>query len=69
MDMSKRVVELEGASSSVPMVPKSELEALKGEVRLLKEEKAILESKVDGNFHLDEKMLLLQGKVASLELE
>ena len=36
MDMFKRVVELEGTSSSVPMVPGSDLEALKGEIRLLR---------------------------------
>lgn len=45
LEMLKNIVELEGPSTSVYMVPELELESVKGEVRLFLEENVILESK------------------------
>lgn len=54
MDITERIVELEGENSSVPMVPESELEAVREEVRLLKEENVILKINVTENRRLGE---------------
>lgn len=66
VDMSKK---LKGISSCIPMVPPSDLEVVKGEVSLLKDEKVIFESKVAKNHRLEQEIAPLKGKVASLELE
>lgn len=69
MDTSKKVVELEKVSFGDAMVPKLEMDVVKGDMRLLQEKMVILERKLTGNQCLEEEISLLQGKVASLELE